>query len=94
MRTAVTVNSHDERGNLDRGVGAGVAPELIAKRNSELVDNRGGAPTTPSVPRLAICTSLVDPAVKTCIRVGAGIRCLLVLAPIRQHRDCRWTGPC
>jgi hypothetical protein len=37
----------------DRGVGAGVAPEFMAERNSELVDIRDGAPTTPSVPRLA-----------------------------------------
>jgi hypothetical protein len=37
----------------DRGVGAGVAPEFLAKRNSQLVGIRDGAPTTPSVSRLA-----------------------------------------
>src|SRR3984885_15830763 len=37
----------------DRGVGAGVAPDFMAERNSELVDIRDGAPTTPSVPSLA-----------------------------------------
>jgi hypothetical protein len=37
----------------DRGVGAGVAPEFLAKRNSELVGIRDGAPTTPSVSGLA-----------------------------------------
>ena len=37
----------------DHGVGAGVAPEFMTKRNSELVGIRDGAPPTPSVPRLA-----------------------------------------
>jgi hypothetical protein len=35
----------------DRGVGAGVAPEFIAKRNSQLVGIRDGAPTPPGVSR-------------------------------------------
>jgi hypothetical protein len=39
----------------DRGVGAGVAPQFMAKRNAELVGIRDGGPTTPSVPKLAIC---------------------------------------
>jgi hypothetical protein len=43
----------------DRGVGAGVAPEFLAKHNSQLVGIRDGAPTTPSVSRLATSTSLV-----------------------------------
>jgi hypothetical protein len=43
----------------DRGVGAGVAPEFLAKRNSQLVGIRDGAPTTPSVSGLANTTSLV-----------------------------------
>ena len=38
----------------DRGVGAGVAPEFMAERNSELVGTRDGTPPTPSVPRLAM----------------------------------------
>ena len=42
----------------DRGVGAGVAPEFLAKRNSKLVGIRDGAPTTPSVSRLATRRSL------------------------------------
>jgi hypothetical protein len=43
----------------DRGVGAGVAPEFLAKRNSQLVGIRDGAPTTPSVSGLAKSTSLM-----------------------------------
>ena len=39
----------------DRGVGAGVAPEFLAKRNSELVDIRGAANDDAPVLRLAIC---------------------------------------
>jgi hypothetical protein len=39
----------------DRGVGAGVAPEFMAKRNSELIGIRDGGPATPSVSRLARC---------------------------------------
>jgi hypothetical protein len=42
----------------DRGVGAGVARDFMTKRNSELVDIRDGAPTTPSVPRLATSATL------------------------------------
>jgi hypothetical protein len=37
----------------DCGVGAGVAPDFMTKRNSELVGVGDGTPTTPSVPRLA-----------------------------------------
>ncbi len=37
----------------DHGVGAGVAPDFVTKRDSELVGIRDGAPPTPSVPRLA-----------------------------------------
>ena len=43
----------------DRGVGAGVAPDFMTKRNSELVDIRDGVSTTPSVPRLARSRSLM-----------------------------------
>jgi len=53
------VTSHAIREHFrDRGVGAGVAPDFRTKRNSELVDIRGGAPTTPSVPSLATSRSL------------------------------------
>ena len=48
------VTSHAIRKHLrDRGVCTGVAPEFIAKRYSELVGIRDGAPTRPSVPSLA-----------------------------------------
>jgi hypothetical protein len=46
----------------DRGVCAGVAPEFIAKRNSELVGIRDGAPTTPSVPSWRFARQLSDAA--------------------------------
>ena len=39
----------------DRGVGAGVAPEFMAKRDSELVGIRGRGPPAPSVSRRAWC---------------------------------------
>ena len=45
----------------DRAVGAGVAPEFLAKRNSQLVGIRDGAPTTPSVPSLARISGLSPP---------------------------------
>jgi hypothetical protein len=44
----------------DRGVGAGVAPEFMAERNSELVGTRDGTPPTPSVPRLATSRTAAD----------------------------------
>jgi hypothetical protein len=47
--------SHAIRKHLrDRAGGAGVALDFMTKRNSELVDIRDGAPTTRSVPRLAM----------------------------------------
>jgi hypothetical protein len=45
----------------DRGVGAGVSPQFMAKRNAELVGIRDGGPTTPSVRKLANCASLAIP---------------------------------
>ena len=42
----------------DRGDSAGVAPECMAKRNSELIGIGAGAPTTLSVSRLANTRSL------------------------------------
>ena len=48
------LTSHAIRKHLrDRGAGAGVAPYFMTKRDSELVDIRDRAPTTPSAPRLA-----------------------------------------
>jgi hypothetical protein len=49
------VTSQASRKHLgDRGIGGGVAPEFMTKRNSKLVGIRDGGPTTPGVPRLAI----------------------------------------
>jgi hypothetical protein len=43
----------------DRGVGVGITPEFMRKRNSELVGIRGRSAADASVPRLAICASLI-----------------------------------
>jgi hypothetical protein len=51
--------SHDRQAPSWPEVGAGVAPEFMTKRNSELVDIRDGAPTTPGVSRLATSRSPV-----------------------------------
>ncbi len=39
----------------DCGVGAGVAPEFMAERNSELLGTRDGTPPTPSQPPPTVC---------------------------------------
>ena len=56
------VTSHAiRRHRCDRGVGAGVATDVMTKPTSEFVGIRDGAPTTPSVPSLAN-TGLLDRA--------------------------------
>ena len=57
---AARKESGDRKHLRDRGVGAGVAPDFMTKRNSELVGIRDGAPPTPSVPRLAIRATPTD----------------------------------
>jgi hypothetical protein len=55
---AALPESGDRRALRDRGAGAGVPPEFMAKRDSELIVIRGSAPTTPSVPRLAVSATV------------------------------------
>jgi hypothetical protein len=93
----------------DRGVGAGVAPEFIVKRNSQLVGIRDGAPTTPSVSRFAKLRAAhhggESPALRSthyfCNRTGAANRCGVAVPagrPLRQrpcvlHDRGELTGP-
>ena len=58
----------------DRGVGAGVAPEFMAKRNSELIEILAGTP--PDAERPEIGEEQVDgrPTLVTCFRVGAVVQ--------------------
>jgi hypothetical protein len=58
----------------DRGVGAGVAPEFMAKRNSELIDIRDGTPPTPSVSRLAMSRAAMDLVPRPCFALAEGAR--------------------
>jgi hypothetical protein len=70
------VTSQAIRNHLrDRGVGAGVAPEFIAKRYSEPVGIRDGAPTTPSVPSLAMSRY---PAIRRVTPASMLVRCSVV----------------
>ena len=57
----------------DRGVGAGVAPEFLAKRNSQLVGIRDGAPTTPSVSGLATSRAAIRSWPEPCFHCAEGL---------------------
>jgi hypothetical protein len=82
----LSFSSHAIRKHFrDRGVCAGVAPESIAKRNSELVGIGDGALPTPSVPSLASPGSHGS-------RAASAALCLVGCLPMLAARGCRVPG--